>query len=135
VTAMRNMASVMATTPVPSPKVVDATVFHEPSTRTLAVRLNESAGGYEQMLWRQSYQDLRKSEEAGRQHRTVWASGGGGNQIAFAACGDYQMLTFHFPVGKGDVYGKLIGRPGLAAFVSIDRELCYFMGVRFLHRP
>jgi hypothetical protein len=111
----------MATTPVPSPKVVDATVCHEPSTRTLAVRLNENAGGYEQMLWRQSHQDLRKSEEAGRQQRTVWASGGGGDQIAFAVCGDYQMLTFHFPVGKGDVYAKLIGRPGLTAF-CFDRS-------------
>jgi hypothetical protein len=63
----------------------------------------------------------------------VWASGGG-DKIAFAVCGDYQMLTFHFPVGNGDAYAKLIGKPGLAAFVSIDRELCYFMAVRFLHR-
>jgi hypothetical protein len=87
----------MATTPVPSPMVVDATVFHEPGTRTLAVRLSANAeSGYAAHLWREAYQALRKAEESGRPQRTVYASGGGGDRVAFAVCGDYQMLLFHF---------------------------------------
>jgi hypothetical protein len=42
-------------------------------------------------------------------------------------------LTFHFPVGV-EAYAKLIGRPGLAAIVTVDRELCRFMSVQFLNR-
>jgi hypothetical protein len=123
-----------ATTPLPSPMVVDGTVFHEPGTRTLAVRLSESAeSGYQAHLWREAFQALRRPAESGRPQRTVWASGGGGDKIAFATCGEYQMLTFHFPVGNGNAYAKLIGKPGLSAFVSIDRELHYFLGVTFRH--
>jgi hypothetical protein len=135
-TAMRSTASAIAATPIPSPMVVDATVFHEPGTRTLAVRLSErEESGYAAHLWREAFLALRKAEESERPPRTVWASGGGGDQIAFATCGDYQMLTFHFPVGSGAAYAALVGRPGLSAFVAIDREALYFISVRFRHRP
>jgi hypothetical protein len=69
-----------------------------------------------------------------RPQRTVYASGGGGDKIAFAVCGDYQMLLFHLPVGVA-AYAALVSKPGLCAAVSIDRGFCRFMGVRFSHRP
>jgi hypothetical protein len=50
--------------------------------------------------------------------------------------GDGLALTFHFPAGVGDgVYAKLIGRPGLAAIVTLDRELCRVLSVQFVNRP
>jgi hypothetical protein len=47
---------------------------------------------------------------------------------------DFSMLTVHFTVGVAGLAG-LISRPGLVAFVSIDRNTSRFMGVTFKHMP
>jgi hypothetical protein len=87
-------------------------------------------------VWREAHQALARAEESGWRtaHQTVWANGPDEDRIAFAAAGDDLSLRFHFQPGVA-AYGKLVGKPGLRAVVSIDRGFCRFMGVRFSHRP
>lgn len=124
----------MATTPVPSPLAVDGVVINDPGARTLFVRLSESAGGNEKLLWRESHTALRRAEEAGwpRSHPFVWGGALGNREIVHGLPADGLMLKFHFPVGE-PAYAKLISRPGLRAIVTMDRELRRFLNVRFLH--
>jgi hypothetical protein len=101
-----------------------------------AVRLPDSAGGDAISLWRQAYSQLRRAEESGwpASHPFLWGGAFGNRQIVHGKPGDGLALTFHFPAGVGDgVYAKLIGRPGLAAIVTIDRGLCRFLSVQFLN--
>jgi hypothetical protein len=89
-------------------------------------------------------QALRKAEESGWPASSpfLWGGALGNHQIVHGLPGDGLALTFHFPADVGDgVYGKLIGRPGvgrdcsadpgLAAIVTLDRELCRFVSVQF----
>jgi hypothetical protein len=48
--------------------------------------------------------------------------------------GPYQSLVAHFPAGE-QAFQQLIGKPGLFAFVSVDRSTGRFIGVKFLNRP
>jgi hypothetical protein len=48
--------------------------------------------------------------------------------------GDAGTLKFHFYPGKDSAYSDLVGKPGLAAIVVLDRELCHFLNVKFRHR-
>jgi hypothetical protein len=105
---------------------------------TLAVRLPDSAGWHARSLWRQAHGQLVAAEQSGWRtaHSFLWGGALGNRQIVHGLPGDGLALTFHFPAGVGDgVYAKLIGRPGLAAIVTLDRELCRFMSVQFLNRP
>jgi hypothetical protein len=58
----------------------------------------------------------------------------GNRPIVHGLPGDGLALTFHFPAGM-EAYAKLISRPGLAAIVTLDRELCRFQSVQFVNRP
>jgi hypothetical protein len=41
-------------------------------------------------------------------------------------------LAAHFPVGR-EPYAKLVGQPGLSAFVTVDKSAGWFVGCRFRH--
>jgi hypothetical protein len=127
----------VATERLPQPYVVDAVVSNDVIARTLTVRLSDAAGGYEQSLWLQAYQQLRAAEQwVAWQQPTVWASAVGASRIAFATPDpDRQALLFHFQPGVA-AYAALIGKqPGLTATVAVDRSSGRFMSVRFRHRP
>jgi hypothetical protein len=127
----------IATTPVVSPLVVDASVYNDVPSRTLVVRLSENAGGFEKRLWREAHGALTRAEQSGwRNGGTLWASAPGAFQVAHAAPGDYGQLLFHFPVGSlgSSAYQSLVSKPGLYAVVGMDRSTSRFINVRFKHR-
>jgi hypothetical protein len=102
------------------------------------VRLPDSAGGHARSLWRQAHAQLVAAEQSGWPAATpfLWGGALGNRQIVHGLPGDGLALTFHFPAGVGDgVYPKLISKPGLAAIVTLDCELCRFLSVQFLNRP
>jgi hypothetical protein len=124
-----------ATERVPKPIVVDAPVFNDVANRTLVVRRPENASGYQKLAWREAHGAYLRAEEAGWPPSGppfLRASGGGESDIAYAVVGDSLTLLFAFPPGKS-VYAELVSKPGLAAFVTVDRSTGYFMGVKFRH--
>jgi hypothetical protein len=125
-----------ATVRVPQPLAVYAAVLNEPATRTLIVRRPENAGGYEKLLWREAHGALAAAVESGwlTAHPFVWGGALGNREIVHGSPGENLALTFHFPPGE-PAYQKLVGKPGLAAIVTLDRGLRRFMGVQFRHRP
>jgi len=127
--------TLFATEKLPSPYVVVAVVTNDLPSRSLGVRLSETASGYERSLWRQAWGQLKAAVEDGwRNHPFVWASAPGAYQVVHVNAGDFQTLTVTFPTGV-TAYSELISRPGLVAFVSVDRSTGRFMGVTFKHRP
>ncbi len=124
-----------ATVPVPSPLAVDGVVFNDVATRSLVVRRPETAGGYEKLLWREAHAALVAAVESGwrGEHPFVWGSGLGNREIVHGLPGENLTLTFHFPVGVA-AYASLVGKPGLAAIVTLDRSLRRFLGCQFRHR-
>jgi hypothetical protein len=109
------------------------------SERTVFVRLPDKAGGPQRTAWQRAFQGLKQAEEEGyppygAPH--LWASGAGSDRVAFATPGDaWDTLRFFFPVDPGSAYSKLIGKPGLFAWVTVDLSKGYFMGCSFRHRP
>jgi hypothetical protein len=113
---------------LPQPMAVDGVVTADYAARTLAVRLPDSAGGHAVSLWRQAYQQLRQAEEGSWRNahpflwRTappvLWGGAFGDRQIVHGEPGDGQQLLFHFPPGV-EAYTRLVGKPGLAAIVTI----------------
>jgi hypothetical protein len=121
---------------LPTPLAVDGVVAIDTPSRTLAVRLSESAGGYEQHLWREAHGALSREQDSGWRGATstVWCSAPGQRNIMAATAGDFQMLLARFRPGES-AYTELVGRPRLYAIVTMDRELARFLAVKFLHRP
>jgi hypothetical protein len=66
--------------------------------------------------------------------RTAWCSAPGRRDIVPAVPGDFGMLLFRFRPGES-AYTELVGRPRLCAIVTVDRELCRFLTVKFWNRP
>ena len=127
--------SLFATERVPQPVVVLGVVDRDLASRTLSVRPSELASGYEKLNWRTAHQALVQAEQTGwRTAQTVWASAPGAFQVASVVAGPYQSLVAHFPSGE-QAFAQLIGKPGLFAWVSIDRSTGKYIGVRFLNRP
>jgi hypothetical protein len=123
-----------ATVRLPQPVVIHAPVTSDPGARTLTVRRPESAGGYDKLLWREAHEAFVRAEEAGwpAWHRFVWGGDGRDRQIVHGSPGGNLTVKFHFPVGVG-AYAKLVGKPGLSAMVTLDRELRRFLNVQFRH--
>lgn len=127
--------SLFATERVPQPVVVLGVVDRDLASRTLSVRPSELSSGYERLNWRTAHQALVQAEESGwRSGRPVWASAPGVFQVAHVVAGPYQSLVAHFPSGE-QAFQNLIGKPGLFAFVSVDRSTGRFIGVKFGNRP
>jgi hypothetical protein len=125
----------MATTRVPQPLAVDGAVFNDVAVRTLIVRLSERAGGYARLLWREGHGALLEAEANGFRTGapTVWASAPGIDRIAHGLPGDDLALRFYFQPGE-PAYAALVGKPGLTAIVTLDRETSRFLTVKFLNR-
>src|SRR5215204_4898467 len=110
-----------ATTRLPDPLAAVAVVTNEVPSRTLVVKLADTAEGYARLLWRQGHAQLVQAQEAGRSAGvpTVWASTPGAYRVAFAVPGDAGTLRFHFPAGNS-AYVALVGTPGLSAIATMD---------------
>jgi hypothetical protein len=129
------VVSLFATEKLPSPYVVVAVVVNDLPSRSLGVRLSETASGCERSWWKQAWQQLKAGWEDGwRNHPHVRASAPGTGDVGIVHPADFQMLQVSFPSGVA-AYSGLISRPGLVAFVSVDRSTGRFMGVKFKHMP
>jgi hypothetical protein len=64
---------------------------------------------------------------------TVWASGGGEQQIAYGVPVGGDALKFRFHPGH-PVYTRLVSTPGLRATFVVDRGSSQILGVRFRGR-
>jgi hypothetical protein len=126
----------MATTPLPQPLAADGVVFNDVISRTLTVRLSDQANGYTRLLWREGWQALRRAQESGwrRDVPDVWASAPGAYRVAHGVPGEGGTLRFHFPA-RTAAYTELIGRPGLAAIVTMDRSSHHILSVKLINRP
>jgi hypothetical protein len=125
---------------VPMPMTLECKVVNTFSERTLTVRLPDKAGGPQRTAWQRAWQGLKQAEEAGwptRGAQQLYARAVGlGDRIAYATTGGaWDELKFFFPPGEGSVYGQLIGKPGLYAFVTIDWSKGYYMNCTFRHLP
>jgi hypothetical protein len=127
--------SIYQTERVPSPTVLDAVVITDPTTRSLAVRLPETASGYQKLWWKVAHTALKAAVENGwRSHPYVYANTPSASDVVHMQPADFQMLSAHFPVGTAG-YSELISKPGLYALVSLERNSGRFTRVSFLHRP
>ena len=126
----------MTTEVLPSPLAVDAVVSIDYDSRVLGVRLPDAAGGHTQSLWRAAHRALLTAEQSGFRSRvpTVWAHTDRRRDIAHGRPGEFATLQFAFPLAPGSAYSELVGRPRLAALVTIDRSAGHFLSVRFFHR-
>jgi hypothetical protein len=103
--------------------------------RTLVLRVSERESGYNRLWWREAHTALRSADQDGwRNHRRVYASTSTAYQVAHAVPGDYGMLLVRFPSGEPS-FAQLVGKPGLTALVTVDRNSGHFVGVKFLNRP
>ena len=94
------MTTLLATDKVPQPYAIDGVVVTDVLTRTLGVRLSETASGYQRLWWRTAHQQLRAAVENGwARHPYVYASTASAYQVAHVEPADFSMLQVHFPVG------------------------------------
>jgi hypothetical protein len=102
--------------------------------RNLVVSRPDTLGGYEKLSWRTAHEALVRAEKVGWSSDvpSLWAHTAESRNIAFGVPGENLTLSFHFPAGK-EVYTKLVSRPGLTCFVTVDRSSQRFTGVRFRH--
>jgi hypothetical protein len=126
--------SLYATEKLPAPLTTDGVVTNDVATRTLIVARPDQASGYEKLWWRTAHGELVKAEQSGWAGQTpyLYAHTAEAHNIAHGLPGDNLSLEFHFPTGVA-AYAELVSRPGLTAFVTIDKSTGWFMGVRFLH--
>jgi hypothetical protein len=112
------------------PLAAPGTVAINPRERTLTVRPAPDARAYAKVLWNEGVRAQAEAPGYGGPP-TVWASGGGGSEIAHGvptARGD--ALVFHFHPGHPQ-YQKLVSTPGLRATFVVDRGSSQILGVRF----
>jgi hypothetical protein len=130
-----SIGAVAAAEALPQPKAIEAVVFVDGVSRTAAVRMPDTVGGYERQLWVQAWQRLRRAQEAGWPidgPRPVFADVPGGRQVRGLPV-DGAQLSFHFPVGTPG-FAALVGG-AVTAVVTVDRGTHQFLTCRFLNRP
>lgn len=124
----------LATERLRDPSAIDAVVVSDPTSRSLGVRLPETASGYQRLWWKQAHQQLKAAVEDGwLRHPYVWASTPSADRVAHVEPAHFSTLTVHFPVGVAG-YAELISRPGLRAICTVDRNTSRFTNVSFRHR-
>jgi hypothetical protein len=127
---------------VPRPQAVDCVVDVDYDSRTLAVRLPDVADGRTRSLWRAAHRALVAAEELGFRSvalsrgiaPTLWAHTDRRRDIAHGRPGEFGTLRFAFPPAPGSAYPELVGRPCLAAIVTIDRAAGHFMACKLYHQ-
>jgi hypothetical protein len=78
--------SLSQTERLPSPVAIDGVVVTDIATRSLGVRLSETASGYQRLWWKTAHQQLKAAVENGwANHPFVWASTSSAYQVAHAA--------------------------------------------------
>jgi hypothetical protein len=131
--------TVAATTPLPQPLAISAPVTADFANMALTVRRPQDVGGHAALLWREAHAALAKAEEQGWPPSTsfVYGSAPGAYQFAHATPGPDLTLQFGFMVGTpaAKVYADLVSKPGLSAFVTVDKSARIFLGVTFKHSP
>lgn len=114
--------------------VMTGVVDTDLAQRIFAVRLSELSSGYERLQWRTAHQASVGAEQLGwRSGGVVLASAPGAFQVAQVVPGPFHSLVVRFPSGAQS-FADLVGRPGLFAFVSVDRSTGRFINVNFNHR-
>jgi hypothetical protein len=120
---------------MPRPVVMTGIVANDPGSRTLTVSRPDQLSGYQRLAWRTAHEALQRSEQSGwRGAPLLWADGAEQSDIAHGVPSDNLTLLFHFPVGK-EAYRELVSKPGLSAFVTVNRSTGFFSGVTFRHAP
>ena len=124
-----------ATEKLASPRAIATVVVNDPASRTLFVRLPDQTAGYERMLWREAYVQLKAAQESGwgDSHGFVFAHTPGARDVAHVLPADALMLKVHFPPGV-NTYPSLTAKP-VYAIVTVDRSTSRFLSCRFLIRP
>jgi hypothetical protein len=121
---------------LPRPQAITASVFVDPATRSVAVRLRDTAGSYERSLWVQSWQRLRRAQENG------WPPGSplqprvdlpGARQVVPGQPIDGAQLLFSFPVGVAG-FASLVAQPKVTAIVTVDRNRLEFLSCRVFNQ-
>ena len=126
--------TLFATEKLPQPVVITGVVDRDLPSRSLSVRPSELSSGIERLNWRTAHTALVQAEQTGwRTARPVWASAPGAHQVAHVVPGPYLSLEVHFPSGV-EAFQNLIGKPGLFAYVSVDKSTGRFTAVRFGNR-
>jgi hypothetical protein len=127
--------ALFATERLPSPLAISAPVVADFANMVLMVRRPQDAGGHAALLWREAHAALVQAEERGWPASTsfVYGSAPGHYQFGHAAPGPNLTLLFGFAVGTpgAKVYAELVSKPGLSAFVTVDRSTRRFLGVTF----
>jgi hypothetical protein len=127
--------ALFATERPPSPLAISAPVVADFANMVLMVRRPQDAGGHAALLWREAHAALVQAEERGWPASTsfVYGSAPGHYQFGHAAPGPNLTLLFGFAVGTpgAKVYAELVSKPGLSAFVTVDRSTRRFLGVTF----
>jgi hypothetical protein len=126
--------TLFATERLVQPILVLGVVDRDLPTRTLSVRPSELSSGHERLNWRTAHQALVQAQETGwRSGGTVWASAPGAFQVAHVLPGPYLSLEARFPSGE-QAFSQLVGKPGLFAWVGVDRSTGRFINIKFLNR-
>jgi hypothetical protein len=85
--------SLLQTEKLPSPVAIDGVVVADVIARSLAVRLPETASGYQRLWWKTAHQALKAAVEDGwSRHPYVWASTPSAYRVAqCGACGFFDV--------------------------------------------
>jgi hypothetical protein len=122
---------------LPAPLTMVGVVTHDVAARTLVVRRQEQASGFERLAWREAYNALVRAEQNGWPFNGaphLYADGGGGVSYRFRGARTRSDVTFCFQV-PSEAYAELVSRAGLTSWVTADRSTGWFQSVRFRHRP
>ena len=109
---------------VPAQLAVDATVTHDPATRSLLVKVF----GVGATFWRRGYAAL---ERDAYRERAVYAHARGRREIGRGVAERDGWLRFKV---DDQVYRELTAKPGLHAIATVDQQADRILGVKFLHR-
>jgi hypothetical protein len=124
-----------ATERLPQPLAISAPVTVDFANMTLMVGRPQDVGGHAALLWREAHSSLANAAELGWPASTafVYGSAPGHYQFGHATPGPNLTLLFGFTVGTpgAKVYAELVSKPGLSAFVTVDKSTRRFLGVSF----
>jgi hypothetical protein len=108
---------------VPAPLACDGETAHDPVSRSVLVKVS----GFGASFWRRGHAALLAAVESGSYWSAppdVWASGARGEPV--------EGGWLRFKLSDSD-YRELAGE-GLSAIVTVDKDACRILGVKFRNR-